>query len=106
MALPGIVIPKNRLSEISQNILGFVPLPNTASSATSNASNNFVSSATRQDKYPIISVRGDQNWNNAHHSFMTVSWNHLHEFIDDYFHNAATGNYQERISKNIVLYHV
>jgi len=103
---PGMVIPKNRLSDIAQNILGFVPLPNTASSPTSNASNNFVSSATRQDKYPLVSVRGDQNWNNSHRSFVTVQWAHLHEFIDDYFHNAATGNYQERISKNIGLDHV
>jgi hypothetical protein len=35
-----------------------------------------------------------------------VQWAHLHEFIDDFFHNAATGNYQERISKNIGLDHV
>jgi hypothetical protein len=103
---PGMLIPKGRLSEITQNILGFVPLPNTASSPTSNASNNFVSSATRQDKYPLVSVRGDQNWNNSHHSFVTVQWAHLHEFLDDYFHNAATGNYQERISKNVGLDHV
>jgi hypothetical protein len=69
---PGMVIPKSRLSDIAQNIMGYVPLPNTASSSTSNASNNFVSSATRQDKYPLISVRGDQNWNNSHRSFVTV----------------------------------
>ena len=103
---PGMVIPKSRLSDIAQNIMGYVPLPNTASSSTSNASNNFVSSATRQDKYPLVSVRGDQNWNNSHRSFVTVQWAHLHEFIDDFFHNPATGNYQERISKNIGFDHV
>jgi hypothetical protein len=103
---PGMIIPKSRLSTITQNILAYVPAPNTASAPTSNASNNFVSSATRQDKYPVISVRGDQNWSNSQHSFLTVQWAHLHEFIDDYFHNAATGNYQERIAKNIGLDHV
>ena len=103
---PGMVIPANRLSQISQNILGYVPAANTAGDPTSNASNNFVSSATRQDKYPVISVRGDQNWNNSHHSFVAVRWAHLNEFIDDYFHNAATGNYQERIANAVGLDHV
>jgi hypothetical protein len=103
---PGMVIPTSRLSAITQNILGYVPAPNTAGDPTSNASNNFVSSATRQDKYPLISVRGDQNWNNNHHSFVAVRWAHLNEFIDDYFHNAATGNYQERITNAIGLDHV
>jgi hypothetical protein len=30
----------------------------------------------------------------------------LHEFIDDYFHNAATGNYQERIPESAAADHV
>jgi hypothetical protein len=103
---PGMVIPKNRLSPIAQNILAYVPLPNTTGDPTSNASNNFVSSATRQDKFPVVSVRVDQNWSNTQHSFLSVRWSHLHEFIDDYFHNVATGNYQERIAQNAGLDHV
>jgi hypothetical protein len=103
---PGMVIPKSALSPIAQKILAYIPLPNAAGDPTSNASNNFVSSATRQDKFPVISVRGDQNWNNAHHSFVSVRWAHLHEFIDDFFHNAATGNYQERIPMGVGLDHV
>ena len=103
---PGNVIPSNRLDPIAQNILKYVPLGNTASDGTSNDSNNFVSSATRQDKFPVISTRIDQNWNNDHHSFLTVRWSHLHEFIDDFFHNPATGNYQERIPENAGFDHV
>jgi hypothetical protein len=103
---PGMVIPKTRLSTIAQNILTYVPLANTPGDPTSNASHNFISSATRQDKFPVISVRGDQNWSNTQHSFVTVRWDHLHEFIDDYFQNAATGNYQERIAESVGLDHV
>jgi len=103
---PGMVIPKNRLDPIAQKILSYVPDANTAGDPTSNASNNFVSSATRQDKYPVISVRGDQNWNNNHHSFIAFRWAHLHEFLDDYFHNPATGNYQERIPESAAADHV
>jgi len=103
---PGSVIPKNQLDPISQKILDFVPLPNTAGDPTSNASNNFISSATRQDTFPVLSVRGDQNWNNSHHSFATVRWAHLDETLDNYFHNVATGNYHVRVAENIGVDHV
>ena len=103
---PGMAIPASRLNPISTSILKYVPLPNTASDPTSNASNNFVSSATRADKFPVISVRGDQNWNNSQRSFIAVRWSHLHEFLDDYFHDAATGNFQERVPKAISVDHV
>ncbi|MGI8746669.1 MAG: carboxypeptidase regulatory-like domain-containing protein [Bryobacteraceae bacterium] len=102
----GNKIPADRLSPIAQKIVAFVPLPNTAGDPTGNAINNFVSSATRQDKFPVVSVRVDQNWNNSHHSFATVRWSHLNEFIDDYFHNSATGNFQERIAENAGVDHV
>lgn len=103
---PGDMIPSSRLDPIAQNILKFVPLPNTPSSPTGNAVNNFVSSATRTDKFPVLSTRVDQDWNNSQRSFVTVRWSHLNEFLDDFFHNAATGNYQQRIAENVGLDHV
>ena len=103
---PGNVIPANRLSPIAQSILGYLPAANTTGDGTTSSSNNFVSSATRTDKYPVISTRVDQNWNNSHHSFFTLRWSHLKEFIDDYFHNEATGNYQERRPENAGADHV
>jgi hypothetical protein len=102
----GNVIPSDRLSLIAQKILAYVPLANTASDPVGNAVNNFVSSATRQDKFPVVSARVDQNWNSSHHTFGTVRWSHLNEFIDDFFHNAATGNYQQRIAENLSIDHV
>jgi hypothetical protein len=102
----GNVIPAGRLSPITQAILQHVPLPNKASDPTGNAVNNFISSATRKDTLPVISIRVDQAWNNSHHSFVSVRWNHLTEFLDDYFNSPATGNYQTRIAKGIGLDHV
>lgn len=103
---PGSVIPQSRLSPIAQKILSYVPLPNTAGDPTGNAVNNFVSSATRQDAFPVLSIRGDQNWNNNHRSFVVLRWAHLNENLDDYFHNAATGSLMERIIGNVGVDHV
>src|SRR5260370_64872 len=76
------------------------------SDSPSSSRNNFLSSAPRQDKFPVVSVRGDHYWNDNHRSFVTVRWAHLHEFLDDFFHNAATGNFQERIPEGLGLDHV
>jgi hypothetical protein len=103
---PGNVIPASRLSPITQNILKYVPLPNTAGEATSNATNNFVPSSTRQNKMAIISVRGDHQWNNYHKSFATVRWAHEDEYLDDYFNSVATGSTGTRIPKGLGLDHV
>jgi hypothetical protein len=106
LPFPQMMIPKVQLSQIAQNILKYVPLPNTAGDPTSNASNNFISSATRTDTFPALSIRADQNWSNSHRSFVTLRWAHLHEFLDDFFHNAATGNYHERVPRSLGLDHV
>jgi len=103
---PGMKIPVDRLSPIARNILGYVPLPNTAGNNTSNASNNFVSNAKRIDTFPALTVRVDQNWNNSHRSFVTVNWSHLGENMNDNFNNAATGTDQFRTAKRLGLNHV
>src|SRR5882724_737405 len=103
---PGNVIPKQQLSSIAQNILKYVPLPNTPGDATSNASNNFISGATRQDTFPVVSARIDQAWNNSHHSFGTLRWSHLHESLDNYFNSPATGSHMERVPEGLGVDHV
>ena len=103
---PGNVIPTQRLSAISQNILKYIPLPNTAGEPTSNATNNFVPANTRQNKMAMLSVRGDQQWNNNHHSFAVVRWAHEDEVLDDYYNGPATGTTQSRLPKNVGLDHV
>ena len=104
---PGNVItPTEPLSPIAQAIIKYVPLPNTPGDGTSSDSNNYVSPATRQDTYPVLVVRVDQNWNNSQHSFVTINWDHLSEITDTYFKDIATGNNQVRITKRVGLDHV
>ena len=103
---PGDKIPASRLDPISLNILKYVPLPNTQSAPTSNATNNFVSSATRSDTFPVVSFRLDQNWNNSQRSFFVFRWAHLNESLDNFFHNVATGNEHERTPENVGVDHV
>ncbi|MFB3829750.1 MAG: TonB-dependent receptor domain-containing protein [Bryobacteraceae bacterium] len=103
---PNSVIPAARQSGIAQKILAYVPLPNSASSPTGNAIDNFVSAATSVNRHPVISARGDQAWSNSHHSFVTVRWYHLTQTFDNYFDNIATGQYQERIANAYGIDHV
>lgn len=103
---PGSVIPKSRISPIAQNILKYVPLPNTAGDPTSNASNNFIASSVANNTIPMVSIRGDQVWNNSHRTFATVRWSHLTQAFDNYFQNAATGQVQDRVSMSSGLDHV
>jgi hypothetical protein len=105
---PGAVIPKSRLDPIAQNIIGYLPAPNSPNSNTSNIANNFASPNERKDKFPVVSVRADQNWNNNHHSFATVRWNHLTETQGDTFGltNILAGNNHLRISESLGVDHV
>ena len=103
---PSMVIPANRLSGVAQNILKYVPLPNTPSDGTGNATNNFVPNSTRQNKMADVTVRGDHIWNNNHKSFATVRWYHEDELSGDEFHNAFTGAYQHRMTRGAGVDHV
>ncbi|HXS98465.1 MAG TPA: carboxypeptidase-like regulatory domain-containing protein [Candidatus Limnocylindrales bacterium] len=102
------MIPANQLSPIAQAILKYVPLPNTPNDPTGNDSNNFVPPAVRTDKFPALSIRGDQNWTQSQRSFVTVRWHHLTELTGDDFgpSDIASGAYQVRISKQAGLDHV
>ncbi len=105
---PGNVIPKNGLNPIAQNILAYVPLPNTTSEDTGNAVNNYIPPAVRQDKFPVLSIRGDQNWSDTQRSFATIRWNSLTEFAGGNFgpSDIASGNFLTRIDKSLGLDHV
>jgi hypothetical protein len=103
---PGMIIPKSRLSPIAQNILKYVPLPNTASDGTGNATNNFVPSSSRENKMATVTVRGDHVWNNSQKTFASVRWYHEDELSGDEFHNAFTGAYQHRMTRGSGIDHV
>jgi hypothetical protein len=105
---PGNAIPKTRLNPISQNILGYVPPPNSVSDPTGNAVNNYVPPAVRTDEYPLLTIRADQNWNDNHRSFATIHWASLTETSGDNFGpgNIASGGYTTRVDKSLGLDHV
>ena len=102
----GMAVPASRLSKVAQNILNYVPLPNTPTDGTSNATNNFVPDSTRDNKMADITARGDHTWNNAHKTFATFRWYHEDELSGDNFHNAFTGAYQHRMTRGAGVDHV
>jgi len=105
---PNNVIPQNELSKIAQAILAYVPMPNTPADPTGNDSNNYVPPAVRTDKFPALSIRGDQNWSETQRSFVTIRWHHLTELTGDDFGagDIASGTYQVRIDKSVGVDHV
>jgi hypothetical protein len=106
LPFPGNVIPTQRMSPVARNILKFVPLPNAASLPTSNASNNFVPTSSRQNSMASFITRVDHTWNNTHKSFASIRWNHMDELTGDDFANEATGLYQTRINRGLGVDHV
>jgi len=103
---PGMVVPTSRISPIAQKLMGYIPLPNTPGDGTSSSSNNFISGATRQDTYPVLSIRADQNWSNSQRSFVTINWAHLTESLGNDFNNVATGSSANRTPKRLGIDHV
>ena len=105
---PGMVIPKNRLDPIAQNLLSYLPGPNQPSDGTTNANNNYNPPAITSNKVPVLSIRGDQNWNNSNHSFATVRWSHLNQVSGDTFglNSLLAGSHTERVAKSLGLDHV
>src|ERR1700730_4323801 len=101
-----MMIATNSLSNVAQNILKYVPLPNTPSDGTSTDANDFVPHSTRQNKMADIMPRGDQIWNTSHKTSATLRWYHEDELSDDYFGNAFTGAFQHRITKGVGVDHV
>ncbi|MBL8231462.1 MAG: TonB-dependent receptor [Bryobacterales bacterium] len=102
----GNTIPRQRMSPVALNILKFVPLPNTPSLPTSNASSNFVPSSSRQNRMASIVTRVDHTWSNSHKSFASIRWNHMDELTGDDFANAATGGNLTRINRGLGVDHV
>jgi hypothetical protein len=102
---PGAIIPKNRLDAIAQNVISYLPLPNHASDGTGNSTNNFNPLSTTSNKVPVVSVRGDQNWNSSNHSFATVRWSHLNQFTGDTFgiDSLLAGTHTQRIARSLGL---
>lgn len=92
------VIPVARLDPIALNILKFIPPPNNPNDGTSSSNGDYVPKAFRQNKMASTVVRLDHSFNDRNKTYATVRWNHEDEFLDDYFHNLATGSFGTRIN--------
>jgi len=101
-------IPANRLSPIAKAFMKQVPLPNRASDGASTDSNNYLINDPKIDDFWAYTVRGDQAWNNNHHSYAEYRHNHFKELGTDVFgpENPLAGVYQLRINDGITLNHV
>ena len=106
LPVPGNRIPANRLSPIAMAVVKFIPLANTTPQPTSNTANNFTPNTTRQNKMASTIVRGDHNWSQKHKSFVSLRWNHMDEFLDDFYSGPVTGLHQTRINKGAGADHV
>ena len=104
----GAVIPKSRLDPIAQKMISYLPLPNQAADGTGNARNDFNPLSVTSNKVPVVSIRGDQNWNSMNHSFVTVRYSHLNQFSGDTFglDSILAGSHMQRIAKSVGLDHV
>ncbi len=104
---PDMQIPASRQSTIAQNVLKYVPLPNTASDPSGNAINNFVPNSTTDGKMADVAVRGDQTWNNSQKTFADLTWYHWGNFnVSNDFHDPATGTFQFRVAMGAGVDHV
>lgn len=105
---PNNTIPKDQLSPIAQAMLAYVPMANTAADPTGNDSNNYLSEAVRNDQFPALSIRGDQNWNQSQRTFVTIRYHSLTELTSDDFgpSDIAVGTYQDRVARDGGIDHV
>ncbi len=78
----GNIIPQNRISRVSRNMLAYLPLPNVIGNGF--GQNNFSDpSNTRSDKYDIHSFRFDHAFNEQNKFFADVLRSNRHEVNDN-----------------------
>jgi hypothetical protein len=70
-ALPGNIVPANRISPIAQRLLNYYPLPNTT--GTADFRNNFVTATPALIDYKSHLLRADQVINDRHRFYVSFS---------------------------------
>lgn len=98
---PNNQIPANRLSPIGQNILNFIPLPNTTGSPR--GENNRFDNAVRSDVFSSWMGRMDWNISDRHKAFFNMRFNDRVENRGNRFGNLVTGNNLSRVNWGAML---
>lgn len=96
-----------RISPMAKAIMALVPLPNRPSDGANTDSNDFVMNNPQFDKFYSIVIRGDQAWNNNHHSYVEYKYNNFNQFAGNPFGltNILEGTTLIRINHGITASH-
>jgi len=89
--LAGNVIPASRLNPIALNYLKFYPEPNVTVGVSPSGVNNYVNSATTNDKYNNQLGRLDYNMSDKNRVFFDVRRTGYSQIKQNYFNNIAEG---------------
>jgi len=98
---PGNVIPTSRLSPVALNYLNYFPQPNTAGLA--NAQQNYIINAVDSDGYDNELGRLDLNLSDRNRLSFDARHNYRAQNKNQFFNNAATGNFLYRINQGATL---
>ena len=101
---PGNVIPQNRLNPISLKYLNYFPAPNYPGQA--NGLQNFITNAIDSDGYDNELGRLDLNLSPRNRLSFDVRHNFRNQNKNDFFGNAATGNFLYRMNQGVGLDYV
>jgi hypothetical protein len=104
-AFPGNRIPANRLSPISQKVVGFVPLPNVSGGgAVATGVNNFLPNVPTVDTIDSALTRMDHQFSTRNRASASLRWNHWEESPVNAFGNVAdNSSLSIRINRGIGL---
>ena len=92
----GNIIPANRISPISTNILGFLPAPNAIGSAI--GENNRFDNAVRSDIFSSYVGRLDWTISDRHKLFFNMRQNDRIENRGNRYNNIVSGNLLSRVN--------
>lgn len=106
-AFSGAIIPQDRISPMAKAILSLMPLPNVPHTAAGSDANNYLENDPKVDRFYSWSVRGDQTWNNNHHSYIEWRRNQFREHTSDLFgpDNPLVGEDLNRDNYGLTLNH-
>lgn len=104
----GSIIPASRINPITAAFLNLIPAPDAVPSGSDSNSNNYTKKESQDDKFKSYSLRVDQSWNNANHSYVNLRWNNWNEISYDPFgaNNVLQGSLQHRLNRGMTLDHM
>jgi hypothetical protein len=75
-AFPGNVIPANRMSDVSKNILNYIPLPNITTNPVTNFNNLGLSPNVGMFRYNAWFMKFDYQWSDKNRTFFSETQNY------------------------------